>query len=279
MTKLTDLIICPSSRKQLVDFTARPSHAVMLLGEVGVGLGTIAKAVAAELAGADVVYIKPTLHKQQKTVIINADDVADLSSMVRNRRQHALVVIIDGADQAANGVFEHMLKLIEEPVANVHYIFTAHTLKGIPETILSRSSLIKIELPSSHDCVCLLSDCDAKKASQIKFIADRRPALIQRLLTSGTDFDETASQIETAKKFIQTNVATRVELVDAFTDKIAAVSFCGHLAQLLTLLAANGRLTDANQLSKRLNLLAETTDRLAANGNLRIQLINLAVNF
>ena len=126
MGNLEQLVIADSTRRNLVAYLAHPTHALMLVGEEGCGLGAIARCLAHNLAGADIVDIHPTLHNKQKTCIINADDVADLGNYVRDRRRNLLVIIIDGADRTAPGVFERLLKLIEEPVPGVHYIFTPY---------------------------------------------------------------------------------------------------------------------------------------------------------
>lgn len=275
---LGQLVLNPGTQLQLNCYLAKPTQALMLAGDSGIGLGTIARALAHQVAGASVVDIRPTLHNKQKTVIINADDVAGLGQVLRDKRLEALAIVIDGADQTAAGVFERMLKLIEEPVANVYHIFTAHNLAAIPATILSRASLIKVLPPSSAACERLLTGVDGRKAGQIKFIADRRPAAICRLLANDNDFDDRASSFEAAKRFLQAGRAVRLELVDGVTDKAKAGELCGDIAKLLITLSER-KVTDDKKIAKRLALLAATAERLNGNGNVRLQLVNLAVNF
>ena len=116
---LDELIIAPVTRRQLEAYLSSPVHALLLVGVAGLGLGTIARALADRVAGNDVVYLTPTNHNKQKTTIINADDIAGLPTILRDKRDHRLAVVIDDADQTVPGVFERMLKLIEEPVSGV----------------------------------------------------------------------------------------------------------------------------------------------------------------
>lgn len=276
---LDSLVLSEASRQQLDNYLAKPSHALMLTGLDGVGLGTVAKALARQLAGADVVYIQPTQHNKQKTTIINADDVADLATILRDRRDHPLAIVLDGADQTVNGVFERMLKLIEEPVVGVHYIFTAHNLSVIPATILSRSSLIKLTLPNSSACSNLYDGLELRMANQIKFIADRRPALICRLINDQEYFAEQVRVVELAKQFIGGSRSHRIQCVDAVSDKEQAIHLCQAIEQLLEHLLARQSSADMVAVSRRLGLVSLTADRLSNNGNVRIQLINLAINF
>lgn len=280
VNSLDDLVLHDDTRSKLNDYLSRPSHALMLTGPTGCGLGTIAKTLANQIAGVNTIFIEPTQHNKQKTVIINADDIAELSTVVRDRRgDSSLAVVIDGADQTSVGVFERMLKLIEEPVAGVYYIFTAHSLDNIPATIMSRSSLIKVELPTSKQCLGLYRGCDATKAAQIKFIADRRPAQIIRLLTgSDGDFEQQSTLVSLAKEFLQGSVSRRLEIVNEITEREVGVQYCNNLSKLLRVTSAN-KVANPHQLSIRLELIDKTATNLSATGNVKIQLINLALNF
>lgn len=279
IASIEQLILHPRTRTQLEQFLTHPTHALMLTGPMGVGLGTIARTIGHQLAGANVIYVAPTLHNKQKTTIINADDIAELGSIVRNHRDNVLVIIIDGADCAVSGVFERMLKLIEEPVPKVYYIFTAHSLQNIPATIMSRSALIKALLPTEADCAVLYSELDSTVASQVKFMANRRPALIKRLTSDDDFFASESSSMQIAKEFMQNAVSSRMEIIDALPDKESATSLCHDLAQLVISLASAGRLKNSQKVASQLLLLSETADRLTNNGNLRLQLTNLAINF
>lgn len=279
IASIEQLILHPRTRTQLEQFLTHPTHALMLTGPMGVGLGTIARTIGHQLAGANVIYVAPTLHNKQKTTIINADDIAELGSIVRNHRDNVLVIIIDGADCAVSGVFERMLKLIEEPVSKVYYIFTAHSLQNIPATIMSRSALIKALLPTEADCAVLYSELDSTVASQVKFMANRRPALIKRLTSDDNFFVSESSSMQVAKEFMQNAVSRRMEIIDALPDKESATSLCHDLAQLVISLASAGRLKNSQKVTSQLLLLSETADRLTNNGNLRLQLTNLAINF
>ena len=279
IASIEQLILHPRTRTQLEQFLTHPTHALMLTGPMGVGLGTIARTIGHQLAGANVIYVAPTLHNKQKTTIINADDIAELGSIVRNHRDNVLVIIIDGADCAVSGVFERMLKLIEEPVPKVYYIFTAHSLQNIPATIMSRSALIKALLPTEADCAVLYSELDSTVASQVKFMANRRPALIKRLTSDDNFFASESSSMQVAKEFMQNTVSRRMEIIDALPDKESATSLCHDLAQLVISLASAGRFKNSQKVASQLLLLSETVDRLTNNGNLRLQLTNLAINF
>ena len=276
---LSDLIIRPSVKHQLEQYLQYPAHALMLVGQVGVGLGTIAKSMANQLAGSNVVYLSPTLHNKQKTKIINVDDISFLLSILHDKRNQRLAIIIDDADQTAPGVFERMLKLIEEPVNGVNYIFTTHVVNRIPTTIISRCNLINVFCPSASSCQDLYNNLDTRKVAQIKFMVADRPAQIAKLVTDEDLFEQRTKQISLAKDFVAGALLERLQVVDTVADRQAACNLCSDIALLLQAASHDLSSRAAIQLSHRLDLLADVSDSLRSNGNVRLQLINLVCHF
>ncbi len=156
----------------------------------------------------------PTNHNKQKTTIINADDIAGLPTILRDKRDHRLAVVIDDADQTAPGVFERMLKLIEEPVGGVYFIFTTHRISALPATILSRTGIIRVKAPAAEACRSLLSGVDAQLANQITWLAGNRPALTRRLVESGDQSQPDLISMTRAKQFMQAQRPRRIEQID-----------------------------------------------------------------
>ena len=276
---LDELIISQVTRRQLEAYLSNPVHALLLVGVAGLGLGTIARALADQVAGNDVVYLTPTNHNKQKTTIINADDIAGLPTILRDKRDHRLAVVIDDADQTAPGVFERMLKLIEEPVSGVYFIFTTHRIAALPATILSRTGTIRVKAPAAEVCRRLLDGVDAQLANQISWLAGNRPALTRRLVESGDQSQLDLISMTRAKQFMQAQRPHRIEQIDAIADRESGLALCVATARILTVMLAGGGPVEAATIARRLDLLSETADRLSANGNVRLQLLNLAVNF
>ena len=276
---LDELIIAPVTRRQLEDYLSGPVHALLLVGVVGLGLGTIARALAGRVAGNNVVYLMPTNHNKQKTTIINADDIAGLPTILRDKRDHRLAVVIDDADQTAPGVFERMLKLIEEPVSGVYFIFTTHRIAALPATILSRTGTIRVKAPAAEACRSLLDGVDTQLANQISWLAGNRPALTRRLVEFGDQSQLDIISMTRAKQFMQAQRPHRIEQIDAIIDRESGLALCVATARILTVMLVGGGPVEAATIARRLDLLSKTADRLSANGNVRLQLLNLAVNF
>lgn len=271
------LVLDEYTRALIERYLDSPTQAMMLTGAVGVGLSTIARTLGRQLAGANVVYLTPTLHNAQKTAIINADDIEYITRIVRDKRSERLVIIMDDIDHTAPGVFEHILKIVEEPAPNVNYLFTTHHIANIPQTILSRTQIIDICQPSVNACSSLLSGLDSVKSAQIMFLANRRPASMCRLINNSSEFENAAKQIRIAKRFITGTIDTRLALVAPYKDRSDAMQFVNMLAKLTEYIHQSGKVERDAKLADNLQLISTTASSIQANGNVKAQLLNLAM--
>lgn len=273
----SELVLDEYTRTLVKHYLDSPTQAMMLTGAVGVGLGTIASSLGHQLAGANVVYLAPTLHDAQKTAIINADDIEYITRIVRDKRSKRLVIIMDDIDHTAPGVFEHILKIVEESAPNVNYLFTTHHIANIPQTILSRTQVIDVHQPSTSACSTLLSGLDSVKSAQIMFLTNRRPASMCRLINDSSEFENAAMQIRIAKRFITGTIDTRLALVSSYKDRSDAMQFVEMLAKLTEHIHQSGKVERDAKLADNLQLISTTVSNIQANGNVKAQLLNLAM--
>lgn len=157
---------------------SRLSHSFILYGEKGVGKKTLAKHLAMQIlcssgsgeacgsckscrmalnsAHPDLIVLSPS----GKSGNFKVDDLRPLisdASITPNEGVYKVYILpeIDKALAAAQNV---LLKVIEEPPANVIFIMTASAKEGILQTILSRS--ISISVPPASTDMCIAALCD-----------------------------------------------------------------------------------------------------------------------
>jgi MoxR-like ATPase len=269
---LNNLIINPSVERFLEAYLRSPAHTLLLSGPVGVGLGTVATSLARQLAGPDVIIIKPTLHLRQKTANINVDDVKSMKKLVQNRRKSALAVVIDDVDKMTADTPESLLKLLEEPSDNVYFILTTHNMYNLPATIVSRSEAVRL-LPATAADRLLDGVKPPAKQSQILFMAKGLPAEISRLVEDELYFRTQAGQFADIKQFVNSNTHQRLVAVSKLKTRDEALNFVSNLARITSLTAT--KTGDASNLT----LLSDVIERLSQNGNLKAQLTYLANNY
>ncbi len=157
----------------------RLSHSFILCGEKGVGKKTLALHLAKQILclnpGADACDVCKScrmadnsahpdlimLSPSGKSGNFRADDLRPLisdASITPNEGVYKVYILpdIDKALPAAQNV---LLKIVEEPPANVIFIMTASAKEGILQTILSRS--ITVNVPKATMDSCIQAVCDA----------------------------------------------------------------------------------------------------------------------
>jgi len=265
---MENLLINPKSKNQLGAYLNEPTHALLLTGQKGVGLGTIAKALAKQIAGAEVVVVVPKLHKSQKTANINTDDIRALREFTRAQRTVPLAIVIDEAETMTNDAPGALLKNLEEPSSNIHFILTSHNTSNLPETITSRVQNIEI-LPVHAENI--ISDIKPQlKQRQIEFMAGNLPAEIHRLSEDELYFRSQARLFEQAKEFILANTYERLRLVSKFKLREETLEFLVVLSHLTQIKPSK---------SKSLETLSAVIDNLNQNGNVKAQLTYLATSY
>ncbi|MDR3125705.1 MAG: AAA family ATPase [Candidatus Nomurabacteria bacterium] len=265
LSNFDELIINRQTRRFLAAYLKSPTHTLLLTGPLGVGLGTAAATLARAVAGSNVIIIRPTLHAKQKTANINIADIKEVKKLAGNRRRAPFVVVIDDADKMTGGTPEALLKLLEEPAANAHFIITTHNMYNLPATISSRSQIIHL-LPVPEADQMLNNTKPPAKQTQILFMASGLPAEISRLLADEEYFRARARQFADIKQFINHSVYQRIAYLSKIKSRDEAQQFISNLAKITV---KTGQ-TDS------LSLLSDVAERLNKNGNLKAQLAYLA---
>lgn len=270
---MQNLVINPKTRVALENYQKRPTHAVLLAGPIGVGLGTIAGKLAKTLAGANIIRIAPKLHKPQKTANINIDDIRGIRKIAAIRTESHMAVVIDEAEQMTYQTPEALLKLLEEPSDNIYFILTTHLPDKLPATVMSRVQRINVLPADRGDCRILTDTIKIPtKRQQIEFLASGLPAEIHRLIGDEQYFRAQARNFEIAKAFIGAKAYGRLRQVSSIKTRNEATDFVNALARLVAILSEKQPRPDA------LELISDVLDNLAQNGNVRAQLTYLATN-
>lgn len=265
------LVLEPSTEKILTAFTKEPAHALLLVGDTGSGLGSLAVRIATDITGhaTDVTVIAP----EQTTIPI--ERIRTLYEETRSVHKRPQVIVIDDADTLSHEAQNALLKLLEEPVQSVHFVLTSHHEEGMLPTIQSRVQTVKVKPIStvqSEELLDLLKLTDARKRSQALFLASGFPAELTRLASDETYFAEQVRYVEDARAIIQGGLYDRLRVVGAYTDR----------AKALLLIAVIGRLVAYGILKQKqlalvgvVDVLDTAVERIHGNGHVRTQLMYL----
>ncbi len=253
-------------------------HAVLLDGPTGIGLFTCAKALAGkELAG----IVQPTDREGNIDLqkgSIKADQIRGLYDTTKGKSRSRHIFIIDDADTMVAAAQHSFLKLLEEPAPNVHFILTSHHVNKLLPTVLSRVQRTTLRPISSEQSKALISELgvtDAKQTAQLLFMADGRPAKLTRLATNKDEFARQSGYITAARQLLQGSTVEKLRIIQQYqNDRAGALEMIVAAQAIISHSLRHG---DPAPLITTADQLATIYDRIAANGNVRLQLATVVV--
>lgn len=276
---MTSLIYNPETKLLLDRTTDALPHALLLEGPDGVGLATIARTVAwRDIAGFVQATDKDGAIDTSAKGVIRVPQIRALIEQARGKYTTRQVFVIDEADKMNHQAQNAFLKLLEEPAPNVHFILTSHAAHQLLPTVLSRVQRVPVRLITTDDSkrlIAKLGVTDARKTQQLLFLADGRPAEIARLAANESLFAEQAALMADAREFIQGTPYGRTLVVSRYYSDRAKTLRLLELAQSIVAFSLTNN--PSHELVRTADRLATTYDRIAANGNARLQLMNFVV--
>ena len=273
------LIYNPDTKQLIQRLNDNFPHALLLTGVPGVGLNSIAKTIAwRDLAG----IVQPTDADSNVTTsakgIIRIPQIRELILQTRGKLTKRQVFIIDDADKMNSQAQNAFLKLLEEPAEHIHFILTSHNPHLLLPTVLSRVQRVivrPVAVEDSKRLIAKLGVTEPRKIQQLMFLASGRPAEINRLVADEKMFNERAELMSDARTFIQGKPYERTIVAARYYSDRAKTLELLELARSIITYSMVGSPT--RELVQAADLLATTYDRIAANGNTRLQLMNFVI--
>lgn len=240
-------------------------HAVIVSGQPGSNLDQYIKPYISD--GDEILRIDEHPNQSKTSQGIYIDDIRNLQGMVRSAKRSArtIVVIADAAKmthQAQNA----LLKLLEEPRPQLHFVLCTYAPMSLLDTVRSRCQMVTYVDKAFSDV-----ELPAEKAARITFMAGGVQAEMNRLATDSRYFDKKAAQFELAKRFIAGSTYERLVVIkEASSKREAALDFIDAAVTMYTSLLKtrfNPKLRD-----EVLQLL-EVEKAIKQNGNAKLQLL------
>lgn len=275
---MSSLLLHPTTEKLIRRIEAHLPQALLLKGETGVGLLSIAK----ELAGKSLVsIIEPSRTDgsiDNENGSINVASIRDLYEQTRAKHTKKQTIIIDGADRMTHGAQNAFLKLLEEPNEHIHFILTAHVVDSLLPTIQSRvqaTTILPITKEQTEQYLASLQVNDPKKKAQLLFIAAGLPAEIYRLSQDDEVFAARATAMGDARTLLQASTYEKLLLVQKYAgsrDKTLRL-----IDSAITIARRTVSSHHEVKLIHQLERLLTARDAIAANHSIRLQLTQLVL--
>jgi DNA polymerase III subunit delta' len=271
-------IVHPTAKKKLDQLAQDLPQSVLLSGERGVGLYTIARGLAGSNFAGEVRPQDAKEHIDNESGTIKVAMIRGLYDHTRAKHTTHQIIIIDDADRMSHGAQSAFLKLLEEPNSHIHLILTSHNPQKLLPTIRSRvqhTHIQPVTPAQTAEHIAAQGCTDQTRKAQLSFIADGLPAEITRLIADEDYFKERARIIGDARTFLQADKYGRLVIIQKYrTDRAVALQLIDSTLQILR---RSISAKPQQQLITQLDKLLETRERIAANHNIALQLARFVV--
>ena len=171
-----------------------------------------------------------------------------------------------------------LLKLLEEPNANVYFILETSSPEKLFTTVRSRAQTLTV-LPITDDqteqYLDALQVTDATKRAQLRFIAAGLPDDLQKLVSDETYFATRAQLMNDARQLLQPDRYQRLLIVQKYQP--SRESALQLIDSVLQIARRNISLKPQHELVVLLDKLLVTKEQIASNHNVRLQLTQLVL--
>lgn len=216
---LDNLLLDKLTKSQLASMARDIPQALMLSGTAGVGLKTIAMAIAGrELSG----IIEPMNSKGEldtATGSISVERIRELYDQSKSISIDRQFIIIDDAERMTPAAQAAFLKLLEEPASMVNFILTSHLPQKLLPTVRSRLQQVEVRPASKKQTDELLVKLGIDQTDdhqKYQFIASGLPAEIYRLKSDNKYFQTKSEVIIDARDFLQANTYKKLIIVSKY---------------------------------------------------------------
>lgn len=266
-----------SAKKFAASYQKALPHALLIVGQKGVGLRTYAEYLAKE-SGTILTFVVPAQKTSTSIPTINAERIRALYDETRVRLSGPHFVIIDDADAMNHTAQNALLKLLEEPNESIHFILTSHTPDLLLPTIRSRAQRFDLPAISELDSKKLLTALGVREELDIRrllFVASGKPAELSRLSNDSKAFKDLSEHVATARQFIEGNTYQKMIVIQSLKDDRAGAL---KLIELILLLLRRNLSSSASTSTVSLiKNLVDSSEAIRANGNIRIHLMQAVV--
>lgn len=195
---------------------------LLITGEEGIGLKTIAHYIASSLTDTVITLLpekdeKIDLEKGTITVAL----IRKLYDQTRTSAVGKRVIVIDYAERMATAAQNAFLKLLEEPGEGTYFILATHAPSKLLPTIRSRTQAIEFRPLTKSQTDAYLDELgieDPSKRLQLTFMADGLPAELHRLVSNREYFESVAAIARDARDLLQGSTYIKLRVVQKYRD-------------------------------------------------------------
>ena len=189
-----DKVIGHAAIKSALDRFVRTSsipHALLFEGPSGIGKALLAREFALEIAQRDINRVKTiAVLPDKKSIAIDQVRAVKHEAAMTAFSEGRRVFIVEDADKMGEAAANSLLKILEEPPDNVHFVLTSSRSNALLPTILSRVMRLRFGNLSSVQFAKVLCECGVDREFAVRCVqhSGNDGALLAQLVQCGAQF-------------------------------------------------------------------------------------------
>lgn len=216
----------PLIQTAISSYCKDPVHALLIIGPKGSGKGYIIDQIIELMINKYINIEKYSIVPEKDKKNISIDQIKLLQSSLRTKKPNHTMVIIKDSDLLTLESQNSLLKMLEEPPNNVHFLLTTSYSNNILITIKSRVNTWQYIPPSKEQLLDFISSYNqSQNADSLLALSGGRMGLLSALLKDN-DNHPLRQSIEEAKELLTESSAKRILRVDQLakdTEKTATL--------------------------------------------------------
>lgn len=224
-----ELVLHPTTKLELEQFTERPGHALLIIGSEGIGKTAIALQLACDIlhlpdatALERYPYARIISPSGQSISIEAIRDLLHFTKLKVSDQQSAIrrVILIDEAHTMTSEAQNALLKLLEEPPEGTLFLLTITHLQDLLPTVRSRAQHLHIKQPNRQDVEqhFTTQGFSAEEVRKAHLMSGGLPGLLHALLTDQAEHPLLQS-VEQARVVLRASTFERLAMVDSLAKQ------------------------------------------------------------
>lgn len=285
---MNDLILHPTTEKQLANYLNKPSHAITLVAPPGMGKHSIALLLASKLLKIDNArlfnYPYYKLVSSLDSKAIGVDSIRDLehflSLKVPNRSSIQRVIVIEDAQMLTIEAQNAFLKTLEEPPIGTVFILSSTQGHALLPTIRSRSPNLIITKPDYNSLKAYFESNGhgQVEVKQALLVSGGLPGLASAILTPNNEHPLIPAT-ELSRTILALSKYNRLLHIDTLVkDKQLALNTLFILQRMAHISLLTASSTSAKEWLRILKYSYNAEVSLLSNGQAKLVLTNLMLH-
>lgn len=248
-------------------------QSLMVIAESGLD-GTGVAGYLAKHHQSDVLTVSPLPQKST----ISTEQIRDLTAMLRTHSSVRRVVIINPANLMTESAQNALLKTLEEPNLNTHFLLITTASTDLLPTIQSRCQQLTLHHTTASQDAQLLENIKLtpQEKRQILFLAAGLPLLITELSHDATKLAERQAIAADAKHILEhPSSYASLKCALRYTDRASALQLIDILLRFIHFQLKHA--TQPRAMHQLLKKVLQAEKSLLANGNTRLALLKIVL--